>query len=82
MDPEALKELGLAIGIEEFKLDVLEQLAMKEDANLTWEMLRKIKMHLIQAGADILVPEYIMRLQQAAILEPHQFFYQDSKCPD
>jgi len=77
LDPVAMHEVGLEVAIDEFQLEIHEQMAMKEDANLTWEMMKVIKKHLIHSGADILVPEYKMRMCRSQYIRPASMYYRD-----
>ena len=62
--------IDLAFQSKKWRIKPEEQMAMKEDANLSWEMLCVIKKHLIQAKADMLVPEYILRKQRQSFPTP------------
>ena len=53
--------------------------AMKEDANITWTVLKKIKKHLIRAGCDILQPEKTMREHHCSFLAPVCMYYYDKE---
>ena len=52
------------------KLEPFAQMAMMEEANLTYQQQRKIRKHLVQAGCNILLPECVIKQYQAEFMKP------------
>ena len=80
IDMDALEEVAMNLSkhmTKERKITPQKQMAMKEAANLTWHQFRTIKRHLIQANADILVPEYKMREIRQSFIKPIVKYYDD-----